>query len=139
MSPRNRVLGPNGFEPFPERHIEKAVEQGTIPAPQDEGDPNASNIGDHGVQGKKELSREAALKAAAQKYHEKLPKRNLSLELKDSQEKGSEPVDPTAHNLPDHGVNGKKEIAKKQAKDRLAQEALEKKIEEAKLQASKNK
>jgi hypothetical protein len=69
MNPKERVLGPNGFEPFPERLREKAIKQGNMNPPADTGVEEP--VSHSGVQGKKEIAKENSKAAEIQKEVEK--------------------------------------------------------------------
>ena len=55
MNPKERVLGKNGFEPFPKRLEKKAVEQGNKAPRPDEGIPEP--LIPHGKQGKADFAK----------------------------------------------------------------------------------
>jgi hypothetical protein len=67
MKANDRVLGENGFESFPERFKEEAIKQGNLAESPDEGDACASDLKEHGVKGKAEISKKQAEAAKAQK------------------------------------------------------------------------
>lgn len=71
MNPKERVLGPNGFESFPERLREKAIEQGNMQRPADAGDASAHDLPDNGAKGKAEIAKNQAEAAREQKQLEK--------------------------------------------------------------------
>lgn len=70
MNPKERVLGPAGFEPFPERLKEKAIAQGNLAPEPDKGDPTASDLPEHGKKGKAEMASFHKEVAKAQKIIE---------------------------------------------------------------------
>lgn len=77
MKASERVLGENGFEPFPERFRESSISQGNLAESPDEGDPSASDIKEHGVKGKAEIAKKQAEAAKLQKAEDDKKKLEL--------------------------------------------------------------
>lgn len=76
MNASERVLGENGFEPFPERLREMALKQEYIKQKPDEGDTTASDLTDHGKGGKAELAKKSSEHKKLQEAADKKAKDN---------------------------------------------------------------
>jgi hypothetical protein len=124
MNPKERVLGKNGFEPFPKRIEEAQIRQGHKQAPADAGDPAAHDLPEHGLKGEAELEKNSAQLRMEQKVQDEHNYKDVQTnEMDRAASLGSDPemTDPSAHDLPEHGRGGRAELSKKQAEQKRAQ------------------
>jgi hypothetical protein len=138
MSIQDRVLGSDGlFHPFPQRHIDKAVEHGTREAV-DPGEPEAL-LPESGTKGKAQLMKEAyereKSQAAVVRMIQEAQAKKIAEEqaYKDAKENPVEIKDPPQYAdqeafeepLIGHGTKGKAELEKKALHGQKAQDLLE--------------
>ena len=105
---RERVLGPNGFEPFPERLKQKAIEQGNLAPEPDKGieEPLIEN----GKKGKAELQK--LFLEVAKEQSEVFKRQQNPVRPQDLLKTSTEPVLAVKEPLIENGKAGKAEIAK---------------------------